>query len=142
MTPNAHILVADDDPSVLESISGVLRDAGFEVHSATGRESLFKEMERAVPDLLLLDVIMPGTDGVQLLQELKSNQRFQDIPVLMVSSLSPDEMTEKTFGLGAADFIRKPFRPRELIARVQAQLRQHRILHDAQTRLRSVEEEL
>jgi two-component system cell cycle response regulator len=142
MMPNAQILVADDDPSVLESISGVLRDAGFDVRGATGRESLFIEMDRAAPDLLLLDVIMPGSDGVQLLQELKANQRFQHIPVLMVSSLSPDEMTEKTFGLGAADFIRKPFRPRELIARVQAQLRQHRILHDTQARLRSAEEEL
>ena len=106
---------------VLESLTGVLRDSGFAVCSATGRDSLFVEMQKALPDLLLLDVIMPGTDGVQLLQELKSDTRWRDIPVLMVSSLSPDEMTEKTFGLGAADFIRKPFRPAELIARVHAQ---------------------
>jgi two-component system cell cycle response regulator len=142
MMPSAHILVADDDASVLESIGSVLRDAGFEVRSATGREALLNEMDRAAPDLVLLDVIMSGTDGVQVLQELKSSPRFQNIPVLMVSSLSPDEMTEKTFGLGAADFIRKPFRPRELVARVQAQLRQHRILNDVQARLCSAEEEL
>ena len=95
-----------------------------------------------LPDLLLLDVIMPGTDGVQLLQELKADARWRDIPVLMVSSLSPDEMTEKTFGLGAADFIRKPFRPRELIARVHAQLRMRRELATTQRALRSAEEEL
>ena len=139
---SARILVADDDPSVLESLSGVLRDSGFDVCSATGRDSLFLEMAKALPDLLLLDVIMPGTDGVQLLQELKSDKRWRDIPVLMVSSLSPDDMTEKTFGLGAADFIRKPFRPRELIARVQAQLRMHRILQSTQAALVSTEAEL
>ena len=93
-------------------------------------------------DLLRLDVIMPGADGVQVLRELKSDARWRDIPVLMVSSLSPDEMTEKTFGLGAADFIRKPFRPRELIARVQAQLRMHRELAAARTQLRTAEDEL
>jgi two-component system cell cycle response regulator len=139
---NARILVADDDPSVIASLSCVLRDSGFEVSTASGREGLFEELQRTMPDLLLLDAIMPGAEGVQLLQELKSDYRWRDIPVLMVSSLSPDEMTEQTFGLGAADFIRKPFRPREVIARVQAQLRLHRMLHSTQRALRSAEEEL
>jgi two-component system cell cycle response regulator len=139
---NARILIADDDPSVLESLSGVLRDSGYDVAAADGRDSLMKELQGGTPDLLLLDVIMPGADGVQVLQELKSDMRWRDIPVLMVSSLSPDEMTEKTFGLGAADFIRKPFRPRELIARVQAQLRLHRELTDTRQALRSAADEL
>jgi two-component system cell cycle response regulator len=138
----ARILVADDDPSVLESLTGVLSDSGFDVSAATGRESLFRELQKVAPDLLLLDVIMPGADGVQLLQELKADSRWRDIPVLMVSSLSPDEMTEKTFGLGAADFIRKPFRPRELIARVHAQLRLKGELASTRLALRSAEEEL
>jgi two-component system, cell cycle response regulator len=139
---NARILIADDDPSVLESLSGVLRDSGFDVAAADGRESLMRELGNGTPDLLLLDVIMPGADGVQVLQELKSDTRWRDIPVLMVSSLSPDEMTEKTFGLGAADFIRKPFRPRELIARVQAQLRHHRDLLATRDALKAAEDEL
>jgi two-component system cell cycle response regulator len=139
---NARILIADDDPSVLESMSGVLRDSGFDVSAADGRDSLMRELGNGTPDLLLLDVIMPGADGVQVLQELKADTRWRDIPVLMVSSLSPDEMTEKTFGLGAADFIRKPFRPRELIARVQAQLRMHRELSDTRQALRSASDEL
>ena len=139
---SARILIADDDPSILESLSGVLRDSGFDVSAADGRDSLMRELSNATPDLLLLDVIMPGADGVQVLQELKSDARWRDIPVLMVSSLSPDEMTEKTFGLGAADFIRKPFRPRELIARVQAQLRLHRALSTTRDALRSAEDEL
>jgi len=141
---NARILIADDDPSILESLSGVLRDSGFDVSAADGRDALMRELERGLgaPDLLLLDVIMPGADGVQVLQELKGDARWRDIPVLMVSSLSPDEMTEKTFGLGAADFIRKPFRPRELIARVQAQLRLHRTLSSTRDALHAAEDEL
>src|SRR5581483_1120382 len=141
-TGAARILIADDDPSVLESLSGVLRESGFDVTAADGRDSLMRELGRATPDLLLLDVIMPGADGVQVLQELKGDARWRDIPVLMVSSLSPDEMTEKTFGLGAADFIRKPFRPRELIARVQAQLRLHRAIAASRTALMLAEDEL
>ena len=142
MSGSPRILVADDEASVRESLSGVLRDSGFDVVAADSRDALLHELDVRVPDLLLLDVIMPGTDGVQMLQQLKSDDRWRDIPVLMISSLSPDDMTEKTFGLGAADFIRKPFRPRELIARVQAQLRLHRILHTTQSALRAAEEEL
>ena len=89
---SARILIADDDPSILESLSGVLRDSGFDVSAADGRDSLMRELSNATPDLLLLDVIMPGADGVQVLQELKSDARWRDIPVLMVSSLSPDEI--------------------------------------------------
>ena len=138
----ARILVADDEASVRESLSGVLRDSGFDVASADSRDALMRELSASLPDLLLLDVIMPGTDGVQMLQELKADDRWCDIPVLMISSLSPDDMTEKSFGLGAADFIRKPFRPRELIARVQAQLRLRLVLHATQTKLKTAEEEL
>ena len=90
--PTARILVADDDPSVLESTSGVLRDAGFDVRGATGRESLFSEMDRAVPDLLLLNVIMRGTDGVQLLQVLDRLLLGLYIPSLALWSKAVDPL--------------------------------------------------
>jgi two-component system, cell cycle response regulator len=138
----ARIVVADLDPSTVESLSGVLRDSGFDVAAADGRDALHAELNRATPDLLVLDVGLPGSDGVQLLQEIKSDQRWRDVPVLMLSSFSPDELTEKTFGLGAADFIRKPFRPREVVARVQAQLRTHRAFQATRLALRSAEEQL
>lgn len=139
---SGRILVADDDPAVLDSMCEVLRAAGFDVVPADGRDALFAALERAPADLLLLDMAMPGAEGVQVLRLLKSDKRWADMPVMMVSSLSPDDVTEMTFGLGAADFVRKPFRPRELVARVQAQLRLHRMLSSTRRALVTVEEEL
>ncbi len=137
-----RILVADGDATFVESVSAVLREAGFEVVAATMRDSVLAELQKAPPDLVLLDMTMHGTDGVPLMQELKAEARWRDVPVFMVSSLSPDEMADKTLGFGAADFISKPFRPRELIARVEAQLRLRRELATAQLALRLAEEEL
>jgi len=77
---NARILIVDDDPSVLESLSGVLRDSGFDVAAADGRDALIRELSIGTPGLLLLDVIMPGADGVQVLKELKADARWCDIP--------------------------------------------------------------
>jgi len=139
---SARILVADDDRSVVASLSGWLRDSGFEVSSAGCRDALFTELRRTTPDLLLLDEVMTGNDGVQLLRELKGDQRWRDIPVLMVSSRTLDDLPEESFRMGAADVIRKPFRAREVVARVQAQLRLNQTLQTAQRALRSAEEEL
>jgi two-component system cell cycle response regulator len=80
-------------------------------------------VEQERPNLLLLDIMMPKTDGMQLLERLKADERFRDLPVLMVSSMPPEEATVRALGLGAADFIPKPFRVRELLARVEAHLR-------------------
>ena len=80
-------------------------------------------LEQERPNLLLLDIMMPKTDGLQLLERLKADDRFRDLPVLMISSMPPEEATVRALGLGAADFISKPFRVRELLARVESHLR-------------------
>src|SRR2546430_4324964 len=74
-------------------------------------------LEEERPNLLLLDIMMPKVDGLQLLAKMKADDRFRDVPVLMISSMPPEEATVKSLGLGAADFISKPFRVRELLAR-------------------------
>jgi two-component system cell cycle response regulator len=140
--PSSRILVADDDPSVLQSVSWVLREQGYDVATAQGGAQLFDQLTTQTPDLLLLDVIMPDSDGYDLLTRLKGDERWRDIPVLMVSSQSPEDATEKTLGLGAADYIKKPFKPRELIARVQVQLRLRALLRSTRDALKSAEEEL
>jgi two-component system cell cycle response regulator len=140
--PESRILVADDDPNVLNSLSAVLREQGFAVSTARGEGQLIDELSVHAPDLLLLDASIPGDDGYDLLAKIKSDERWRDIPVLMVSAHSPEDATERTLGLGAADYIKKPFAPRELVARVQAQLRLRAVLQSARDALRSAEEDL
>ena len=140
--PSSRILVADDDPNVLQSISWVLREQGYDVATAQGGNRLIEELSARAPDLLLLDIVMPDQDGYDLLAKIKSDERWRDIPVLMVSSQSPEDATEKTLGLGAADYIKKPFKPRELLARVQAQLRLRALLRSTRDALKCAEEEL
>src|SRR5947207_11715873 len=92
------------------------------------------KLEAERPHLLLLDIMMPKVDGLQLLAKMKADDRFRDVPVLMISSMPPEEATVKSLGLGAADFISKPFRVRELLARVKAHI------HSAQELARARDE--
>ena len=117
------ILVADDDRALLDTVGWILRDKGYEVVPVERGEEILARLEEESPDLLMLDIMMPKVDGLQILQEVKSEERWKDLPVLMISSMAPEEATVKSLGLGAADFIPKPFRVRELLARVQAHLR-------------------
>jgi len=119
----ARILVADDDAAVLESIGWLLAENGYDVvHARTGGECLTLLEERC-PDLLLLDILLPDAVGYELLETIKGDLRWHALPVLMLSSLPPEEASVRALGLGAVDFVRKPYRPKELVARVQAHLR-------------------
>ncbi|MEO7520370.1 MAG: response regulator, partial [Gemmatimonas sp.] len=142
MAGTARILVADDDPSVLESVTWLLKENGYEVVPADGGASLLQQLEKRTPDLLLLDILMPDADGCQLLERIKSEERWRDLPVLMLSAQPPEDASVRSLGLGASDFIRKPYRPRELLARVQAQLRVGAVLRDTRQALVRSEEAL
>jgi two-component system, cell cycle response regulator len=137
----ARILVVDDDAAILQTISWILKEHGYDV-VASGGDGLFAQLEARTPDLLLLDVVLQEGDGHQLLERVKSDDRWRDLPVLVLSSLPPEEAAVRTLGLGASDFIRKPFRVRELLARVQAQLRARAVLRAAHDALRATEEQL
>jgi two-component system cell cycle response regulator len=139
----ARILVADDDPSIIQTMTWVLKEHGYDVSSVRNGSALLDVLfQQAPPDLLLLDIVFPDADGYQLLERIKADERWRDVPVLMVSSLPPEEAAVKTLGLGASDFVRKPFRVRELLARIQAQLRMRAVLRSAHDALRTSEEEL
>ncbi len=131
------ILVADDDQALSRTLSWILKENGYEVLTAPGGEHLFDYLQAEPFDLLLLDIMMPKVDGLQLLQRVKADPRFKDLPVLMISSMPPEEATVRSLGLGAADFIPKPFRVRELLARVKAHLRVGRELNQARAEARS-----
>lgn len=138
----SRILVADDDQAVLESVTWLLQENGYEVIPAAGGATCLEQLERRTPDLLLLDILMPDADGCQILERIKGDERWRDLPVLMLSAQPPEEASVRSLGLGAADFIRKPYRPKELLARVQAQLRSGTILRSTRMALQRTEEAL
>ncbi|MCK9375525.1 MAG: sigma-54 dependent transcriptional regulator [Syntrophobacterales bacterium] len=100
------LLVVDDEPQILQVVSGILRDEGFEVVSAPDGETALKLVGEAAPDLVLLDISLPGIDGLEVLQELK--RRFPSLPVVMISAYGSVENAVKATRLGAYDFIEKP----------------------------------
>ena len=122
-SPPAKILVADDDQALLQTLTTILRGKGYDVVPVPGGVGLMEQLEQEAPDLLMLDIMMPKIDGLQLLQQVKDDERWRDLPVLMISSMAPEEGTVRSLGLGASDFIGKPFRVKELTARIDAHLR-------------------
>jgi two-component system nitrogen regulation response regulator NtrX len=100
------LLVVDDEPQILQAVSGILQDEGFEVLTAPDGEAALARVAEKVPDLVLLDIALPGMDGLDVLQELK--QRFPYLPVVMISAYGSVENAVKATRLGAYDFIEKP----------------------------------
>ncbi|MEE8476858.1 MAG: diguanylate cyclase [Gemmatimonadales bacterium] len=131
------ILVADDDQALSRTLSWILKDNGYDVVTVPGGEGVMEQLMADPFDLLLLDIMMPKVDGLQLLEQVKAEPVLADLPVLMISSMQPEEATVKSLGLGASDFIAKPFRVRELLARVKAHLRVGRELNQARAEVHS-----
>ena len=121
--PKKTILVIDDEPDILDMLSFHLEKEGFIVHPADSGEKGIKLCEHIKPDLILLDIMMPGMDGHQVCYRLKTNPDFNAIPIVMLTA-KQDE-TDEVVGLkiGADDYIKKPFSPRVLIARIHSVLR-------------------
>lgn len=116
----AKILVVDDEPSIVNLITAYLKPEGYEVHTAGDGPSGLKAARAFKPDLLILDIMLPGMDGLELLSRLR---RESEVYVILLTART--EETDKIVGLsvGADDYVTKPFSPRELTARVKAALR-------------------
>jgi two-component system alkaline phosphatase synthesis response regulator PhoP len=123
MMSGARILVVDDEQSILDLVTAYLRQEGYEVYTAMDGPGGLKAARAYKPDLIVLDVMLPGMDGIELLTRLR---RESDVYVIMLTAKS--EETDKIVGLsvGADDYLTKPFSPRELVARVKAALRRLR----------------
>jgi DNA-binding response OmpR family regulator len=120
------ILAVDDEQRVLRYLERTLDDAGYSVLTAGDPNQVTRLVELEEPDLLLLDLMMPGLDGLDLLQQVRE---FSGVPVIFVTGRNRDEDTVKALRMGADDFITKPFSPSELLARIEATLRR-RVLSD------------
>ena len=116
---NPRILIADDDTTIRRFIATLLADRGYEIHEAPDGEQAFRIAGELMPDLMLLDLIMPYRDGFDVLQDLKSHDTTARIPIIIMSVKDREEEIVKGFNLGAEDYVVKPFNSLELVSRVK-----------------------
>jgi diguanylate cyclase (GGDEF)-like protein len=119
------ILIVDDNHTNLAVLSKVLKSAGLKVRVAIDGESAIAQVEYAPPELILLDVKMPGIDGFETCQKLKANPVARDIPIIFMTALADTEHKIKGLSLGAVDYITKPFQEEEVLARIRVHLKLH-----------------
>jgi len=117
------IAIVEDEPDIQELVALHLRKAGFKVETFGTAEGFYRMLDRRAPDLLVLDLMLPDTDGLDVCRYLRSETRLASIPIVMLTAKA--EETDRVVGLesGADDYVTKPFSPRELTARVRAVLR-------------------
>lgn len=116
------ILVAEDEPLMLMAIEAKLKNEGFEVIGTHDGRQALKALETLVPDLIITDILMPYTSGLELISIVKSNHN-KKIPIIVLSGLGQEDTVMEAFQLGADDFITKPFNPTELAVRVRRLLK-------------------
>lgn len=124
-TESGFILIVDDTPENLAVLSDALSSAGFEIAVATDGESAIEQVVYELPDLILLDIVLPGIDGFETCRQLKINPSTHHIPVIFMTALADTEEKVKGLSLGAVDYITKPFQQEEVLARVKLHLRLH-----------------
>ena len=117
-----RVLVVDDEPNILLSLEFLMQQAGFEVTTAEDAEQAQVLISQQVPDLILLDISLPGISGFDLLEQLRADEATRSLPVVMLTAHGREVEKEKGMALGASDYITKPFSTRELVSRVQALL--------------------
>jgi adenylate cyclase len=127
-TDDAVILVVDDLPQNVKLMDAVLTPRGFTVHTATSGEEALSWLSTQVPDLVLLDILMPGIDGYETCRQIRANEATSFLPVVMVTA-SGQEQKLRAIEAGADDFVTKPFEQSELLARVRSLIRVKRY-HD------------
>lgn len=117
------ILVVDDDPGVIQILEVNLRHSNFEVISAMNGAQALDKASREKPDLILLDVILPDLDGLDVCRYLKQSRQTSKIPVIMISAKVESQDIRAGIAAGAEEYITKPFAPSEVVALVQTHLR-------------------
>lgn len=120
------ILIVEDDSAIRDMLCFTLRHAGFICEPVADAEQALQWLGKAKPDLILLDWMLPGIDGIEFIRRLRSNEYIADIPVIMLTAKGESEDLVKGFSVGADDYVNKPFAPPELIARIKGLLRRCR----------------
>jgi len=124
------ILIVDDEEDILELIRYNLKNEGYHVLVAQTGEAAIKMARQSRPDLLILDLMLPGMDGLEVTRYLKNNESTQDLPIVMLTAKGEESDIITGLELGANDYISKPFSPKVLVARIRAILRRRRKKND------------
>jgi len=117
-----HVLVVDDQPANLRTLAALLSRVGYQVATAANGDAALAQVDEHSPDLILLDMMMPGMDGFGLLAELRQRPALQGVPVVFLTAAQDRDLLLRAFDGGAVDYVTKPFLPEELLARVQAHI--------------------
>jgi putative two-component system response regulator len=126
---NDYILAVDDTPASLRLLTDILSSEGYQVRSAINGELALRAATAQPPQLVLLDVSMPGMDGFEVCRRMKQEPQLHDVPVIFVSALSETPEKLKGFDIGGVDYVTKPFQREELLARVRTHLELYRLNH-------------
>lgn len=137
MSHTSTVFVADDNPSILQGLDRALSASGHTVHTAASGPALLSMLAaQEPPDLLLLDVMMPDMSGLEVLRILRRDPRWMDLPVVLITATNDATLPVSALRDGAVDFLTKPFRLDELLARVDSHIRRHRELREAREQAR------
>ena len=136
------VLVVEDEPDLREVIRYTLDREGFRVLESEDGEDGLDLLRRELPELVLLDLMLPGLDGIEICRSIKYDPQTRNIPVIMVTARGDETDIVLGLGVGADDYIIKPFRPHELVARVKAVLRRGRLRDESEGSERIVRERL
>lgn len=120
-----RVLIVEDEPSMVELLRYNLESEGFEVKSAYDGEEAMLLIEEQTPDLVLLDWMLPKLSGIEICRQLRRNQEFRNLPVIMITARGEESDRIRGLDVGADDYVSKPFSPAELLARVRAVLRRN-----------------
>lgn len=126
----ADILVVDDTPANLQLLTGMLKDCGYKVRPALSGELALQTARHSPPDLILLDITMPGLSGYEVAEQLKQDTQLQKIPIIFISALTETLDKVRAFTVGGVDYVTKPFQYEEVAARVETHLKIRRLQAD------------
>lgn len=121
---NKSVLLVEDEPNIVLSLEFLMGQAGFDVRVAGDGEKAMDEMRSAVPDLMILDLMLPKMDGLSVCEAVRANPNWQDVSILVLSAKSREADRKRALELGANDYITKPFSNKDLIARAEALMAQ------------------
>ncbi|MCE9663957.1 response regulator [Halomonas sp. M5N1S17] len=118
----AKVLVVDDEPNIVLSIEFLMQQAGFDVATAEDGESALQSVAETPPDLILLDISLPGISGFDVLEQLRGDPQHARLPIIMLTAHGREVEREKGLALGADDYVTKPFSTQALVEKVKALL--------------------